>query len=222
MSGVIYRAISPSGKVYIGKTFNFDERKRSHLKEAYNTKEQKYYTHFHNAIRFYGFDTFIWEILFNNIPSEEELSKLEIDTIKQYNATDTSIGYNMTEGGEGGTLTQSAREKISLAQQGKNNSMFGRRGERSPRYGKRHSAETRQKMSIAVKNFFQDPKEREKVAILMGGKPFDVFRRDTGEYIGTWINQHECAVALGSLQQNIYHCLKRHRKSSRGYIFRYQ
>jgi len=43
------------------------------------------------------------------------------------------------------------RKRISDAQKGKKNSMFGKRGENSPRFGKHHSLATRKKMSDALK-----------------------------------------------------------------------
>jgi group I intron endonuclease len=62
-------------------------------------------------------------------------------------------------------LAESTKRKISQAQMGKNNSMFGKHhdestrkklsqindGKNNPMFGKRHSAETKRKISLAAK-----------------------------------------------------------------------
>lgn len=62
-------------------------------------------------------------------------------------------------------LSEAVKRKISLAQRGKNNSMYGRhhkkssllkismstRGSRNPMYGKHHTAQAKRKISIAVR-----------------------------------------------------------------------
>ena len=62
MKGIIYKATNKkNGKVYVGQTTNtLERRKRGHKDRAKNTN---YNSHFHNAIRKYGFDVFKWEII---------------------------------------------------------------------------------------------------------------------------------------------------------------
>jgi len=102
---MIYMATNKvNGKIYIGKTIkNLDERKRAHLR-----KDDSIY--FHNAIKKYGIDNFDWIIIDNC--NEEKDSAKEKYYIKIYNSTDRKIGYNCTEGGDGGdTFTNNPKRK---------------------------------------------------------------------------------------------------------------
>ena len=93
---LIYKATSKTtGKVYIGQTQqSLDERIRQHKRAS----EAKQY-HFYNAIRNYGFDDFMWEIVEDNINNVDLLNEREIYWINYYNAYED--GYNATRGGEG-------------------------------------------------------------------------------------------------------------------------
>ena len=69
---LIYKATSKtSGKSYIGKTTNtLKQRVGEHIRKS---KKSKHTNHFHNAIKKYGKDDFVWEIL-DTCDSEEELN----------------------------------------------------------------------------------------------------------------------------------------------------
>jgi group I intron endonuclease len=96
---LIYKATSKtSGKSYIGKTTNtLKQRVGEHIRKS---KKSKHTNHFHNAIKKYGKDDFVWEIL-DTCDSEEELNILEVKHIKSHNTY--SDGYNLSLGGEGQT-----------------------------------------------------------------------------------------------------------------------
>lgn len=118
--GIIYKVTNlVNGKIYIGQTVqDFDKRMNSHLS---NSKCNKYITkYFHKAIRKYGRDNFIWEII-EYCNSKKELNEMEFHYIKQYNSF-LPNGYNMTLGGEGslGRLwSKSMRLKVSESKKGK-------------------------------------------------------------------------------------------------------
>ena len=57
----------------------------------------------------------------------------------------------MSESHKGKKLSEETKKKMSESRFGKNNNMYGRTGERSPRFGKALSEETKQKMSEAKK-----------------------------------------------------------------------
>lgn len=118
MKGLIYKCIcNCNGKVYIGQTIQtFDERKRSHIKEAFNDQCPGYNYHFHRALRKYGLDNFTWEIIDTiEMKNPEDLAicldDLEIKYIKQYNSYHN--GYNSTEGGNSPTR-RTSKIKIYL------------------------------------------------------------------------------------------------------------
>lgn len=99
--GVIYKAKNlVNGKCYIGQTTEKDIIKYclSHIKNAFAAKNYKKY--FHNAIRKYGAENFVFRIL-ELCDSKEELDEMEFHYIKQYNSFCTENGYNMTWGGGG-------------------------------------------------------------------------------------------------------------------------
>jgi len=127
MRGIIYKYTAPNGKIYIGQTTNEKKRKKAHKNISYNPKIKDYDTHFHRAIRKYGFDSFKYEVLFWTISKSEENMKVVLDTLEKfyihkYNTFDPRFGYNMIKGGDGQT---------------------GMAGEKNPFYGHKHSEETR-------------------------------------------------------------------------------
>ena len=86
-------------------------------------------------------------IIFENLTETEAFSE-EIRLIQFYGRKNLGTGIlrNMTDGGEGSSgykRSQDALDKIS----GENNHMYGKTGEKSPRYGKHHTPETLDKMS---------------------------------------------------------------------------
>lgn len=93
--GLIYKITNQvNNKVYIGKTErSFDIRKNEHLKDCWE-KDNKLY----RAMRKYGIENFIFEIIEDKIPTEI-LSQKEQEYIRQYNSY--YLGYNATFGGEG-------------------------------------------------------------------------------------------------------------------------
>ena len=91
---IIYKATNKiNNKVYIGQTrHSLETRKLCHLKCARNGGN----THFYQAIRKYGEDAFIWEIICST-GSKEILNELETYYITQYDSIHN--GYNMVDGG---------------------------------------------------------------------------------------------------------------------------
>lgn len=92
---LIYKHTSPSGKSYIGCTkLSINERFTQHCR----FKKPK--THFQFAISKYGAESFVSEILHDNISTKEEMFKLEKEYIEKFNTFNN--GYNGTTGGAGG------------------------------------------------------------------------------------------------------------------------
>lgn len=148
---LIYKATNIiNTKVYIGYTsLGLEKRKRSHKLETNNPKFHN--TFFKNALRKYGIDGFIWEELFY-CPSKEIVLEMEKIFIKDYKANNKGYGYNSSAGGEGPsgfpchTTPHSEKTKEILRQ--KTLAHFKKIGH-GARLGKKHSLETKKKMSIA-------------------------------------------------------------------------
>ena len=134
---LIYKVINiQNNKIYIGKTKNFIRRKQGHLNDALNCNSNLY---FHNAIRKHGLHNFKWIIL-GFCESKEELDEAEKICIEHFKSNDKRYGYNLTNGGEGTVgykLSDEARKKISITHKGKIPWIAG----------KKHSNNTKQKMS---------------------------------------------------------------------------
>lgn len=89
------------GKCYIGKTNNFKRRVKDHFKGSENTQNFL----LHRAIKKYGVESFIVEIIFQSnskLISEKQFTNIfEPMLIKEHNSHKSQNGYNMTRGGEG-------------------------------------------------------------------------------------------------------------------------
>lgn len=114
--GTVYLVTNKiNGKKYVGKTTQtLKERWKQHIYLAIQGSR----FHLHNAIRKYNPDNFLVNML-DECFSEEDLSAREIFHIFNLGTTDSTIGYNMTFGGEGNCSTPEVRRKISQALTGK-------------------------------------------------------------------------------------------------------
>lgn len=143
---VIYKISSPKGKVYIGRTNNFDGRMIEHKCSALTKKSKN---SLHKAIRKYGWDNMTKEIICE-IDSENS-QRVEEEFILAYDSV--KRGYNDTYNGGGGSRWEGRRdtkeyaefiEKMKLINGGTNNGM----------YGKTHSDESRDKLKERAKGRF--------------------------------------------------------------------
>lgn len=123
-------------KIYVGVTNNYKKRMIEHKASKSNTLISR-------AIRKYGWDNFTPSVL-----CITENREAEITFIEQYNSFDTSVGYNLTRGGEG-TLgfnpSQETREKMRQAKLGKTHT------NRSYKPRAPHTKETKAKISEKLK-----------------------------------------------------------------------
>ena len=131
--GIIYKIISPSNKVYIGKTY--DLRKRINCHKSYARKGRGKILH--NSIRKYGWEAHHLEVL-ENI-DDSILNDREMYYIEKYNSyyLNNPDGMNMTLGGEG----QRSTWMHDTERRKKQSELF--KGPGSPFYGKHHTDETK-------------------------------------------------------------------------------
>jgi len=120
----IYKATNLiTGKHYVGFDKIWPDRLKDHLNESKNPKYLNYYFELHKAIRKYGKEAFIWEIIYQSYDGLHTLKEMEGHFIKEYNSYYLwpDGGYNMTLGGEGNLghkHTTTTKEKISKAHLG--------------------------------------------------------------------------------------------------------
>lgn len=131
-----------TGKIYIGITNQGSgTRYRHHWYEARIGDPCP----IHKSMAKYGEENFTLEII-DFADTYEELKEKEKFYIKKFNSTDRSIGYNLTEGGDGtfGRLhSEETKEKI-----------------RQKALGRKISDETKKKMSISRKGKCSDKMKR--------------------------------------------------------------
>jgi len=139
---IIYRTMNIiNGKIYVGKS---SKECPAYLGSGKALKL---------AIKKYGRECFCKTII-DRATTNEELDEKEIFWIKELNARNPEVGYNIMSGGQGGdTFTNNPnkdkiKSKISATKSdgrmaGENHPMFGRTGTLSPHFGKKkpeHSA----------------------------------------------------------------------------------
>ena len=107
----VYKHTSPSGKVYIGIAKDVKHRWRAGG-NGYKGSTRIWY-----AIQKYGWNNFKHEIVADGL-TKQEACEMEIALIKKHNSTDPAHGYNLSSGGQHGTLSPESIEKLRASQMG--------------------------------------------------------------------------------------------------------
>lgn len=140
---VIYKISSPKGKVYIGRTNNFDGRMAEHKCNALTKKAKN---SLYKAIRKYGWDNMTKEIICE--VETEQAQKIEEELIKVHNSV--KAGYNDTYAG-GGDIWKDRRDSDEYMQwiekMRKINSS-------NKMHGKTHKSDTLDKLKAKAKGRF--------------------------------------------------------------------
>lgn len=113
-----------NGKIYIGKTNNISKRFTNHISRSKTLKTTQ---PIHFAIAKHGKNNFSFEII-ETCKSEEESTDREMFWIRELKSKEKQFGYNITDGGEGTigfSHTDQAKKKISEANSGVNNYLYG-------------------------------------------------------------------------------------------------
>ena len=114
--GIIYRFYNPkNNKFYIGQTISPESRYKNHYYNHQNPNSKDYNSLIHQAFRKYGFETFEYSILAQDIDDVDLLNELEIYYIKKFNSQ-VPNGYNVTAGGKNAPKPLSDETKILLSQ----------------------------------------------------------------------------------------------------------
>jgi len=137
----IYKAITPSGKIYVGMTSKiFTDRISGHVYTA--IKENKQYP-FSRSIRKYGIENIKWYII-DYANSIENMVELERYWIKKLNTYENKNGLNLTPGGDGVLSYEYSKEQRKEM------------SERKKKYYIEHP-EAREESSKRLKNLRNDP-----------------------------------------------------------------
>lgn len=174
----IYMITSPSGKSYIGRSLNLEERLNKYKNLL--CSDQQYIYH---AILKYGWDNMKVTILYSeerNELSNDTLNRLEEEFIEKFN-TLIPNGYNLKTGGNQPLLSKETKEKMSIA-----------------KIGKRFSEEHRKKLSIAQN------KEEVKRKKSLTHRRSVVQLSIQGEFIKEWYSLTEASENLNISRSSIY------------------
>lgn len=100
-----------TSRVYIGQTIQEPNRRRlEHLSDSRHTKRSH---RFHNALRKYGEDSFVFEVI-ATASTLGELNLLEVKYINEYDSI--KKGFNIRQGGDNKTHHQESINKMKESQ----------------------------------------------------------------------------------------------------------
>lgn len=151
------------------------------------------------AILKYGAENFQKRILCV-CSSKDELDQKEKEYIAQYDAVNNKNYYNLHEGGNGGNTTAGYTPEQKAALSKKFSELAS--GENNPMYGKRHSEQSRQKMSIYAKDkrdnsVYQTDEFKEKMSVLTSGKNNGMYGRHHTEESKALMSEHRKGLTVG-------------------------
>lgn len=157
---IIYKITNNiNNKVYIGKAKNLKQRIKKHLWCVKNNINRYLY----DAIKHYKWKNFSVSILEECV--DKNANKKEIYYIKKYKSNDKKFGYNMTNGGDGGTLIGKSLESMikkktgrKLTEEHKKKISIGNKGKIKGNKNPAKRPEVRKKISETRKKLFKEGK----------------------------------------------------------------
>jgi len=190
---VIYKHTAPNGKAYIGQTNNYQARTNRHKWTNNQCRA------FANAIKKYGWDSFAHEILIDEL-SLKEANDWESFYIFIYNSLSPN-GYNLRSGGDNSAPCEETKRILS---------------ERNK--GKKHSDESKVKMSLSQKNRLPATEEtRKKISLANTGNKKKVTHKLTDSHKAKIGLAHKGKILSKATKEKlrVYHTGKRHSEESR-------
>lgn len=143
MSIGIYKITSPSGKVYIGQSWNIEKRWLKYRRLDCKSQRKLY----HSLLK-YGFENHEFEIVaeFEESLCNQLILDYHEDLFMKMYIKDRFELMNLRGGGSRGKLSEESRRKMSESKKGEKNYL----------YGKKLSEEIKQKISKKVRQYSKD------------------------------------------------------------------
>lgn len=217
----VYRHINRiNNKQYIGMTKQNPPANRW----GNNGSNYKESPHFWSAIQKYGWDNFEHEILYTGL-SKEEACSIEIELIKKYKTQDKEHGYNVFSGGDCPAIPDIVRAKMSQSMMGNKNGLGKPCSDekkekiRIAQAGKQLSKEHREAISKAKKGKTHKPlneESRKKIADAHYKTP--IYCKETNT---VYESIQECAKRLNLWATLVCKVCKGKLKSTGGYHLSY-
>lgn len=190
LSGIYKIRNTTNGKVYIGKTVNFQRRYTSY-KAAFKKEDiRKINPYFLNSIKKHGAENFTFEVV-EPCPVEQ-LAEKELEWMVEYKSTDQKFGYNLRMDSSTGMVAHpSTRKKIS------------------DRLRKEFSEGVRSREAVSqwATDLWkdQDKKNEMKKNVSLARSSFFIQRTKQGECVAVWSNINQILENNpGYKWQNIY------------------
>ena len=186
-----------TNKKYIGQSIDIEKRWRTHKKKS--TWKSQPNNYLYRAMNKYGIDKFKFEILCEC--NEDELNDLEIEYIKQYDTFEN--GYNETPGGSCYKMTDEMKRKISEANKGEKNGMYGRTHTESAKQklreyntGRHHSEQTKKYLHDINIGKTIPAEQRARISNTLKGRKPPKFR---------WMNENGKEIIMSKGMANHFH-----------------
>ena len=233
---LIYKATNiQNNKVYIGQTVKSLSQRKSEHKHRFLYADT--HTKFYNAIKKYGWDNFIWEVVEESIDwTQDELNSKEKYYIQLYNSIED--GYNTLSGGQCSVIDG---DDMAVLCGSKPFYAFNIKGEfigefiNKQEFARKYNipaqriVEMVQNKTLSSKNIIIIDKELYSIDLLqyrikncMKKIPFIAINKKTGERSEVFTSIEECKRVLNlPVNCHIGEVLKGQRKSSNGYTFQY-
>lgn len=224
----IYKITSPTKKIYIGQTTDYNNRIR-----CYKRLDCKKQTKLYSSLKKYGVEKHSFEIIHSC--QAAELNSLEIYYVELFNCLNKRSGLNLREGG-GAKGKHSEETKRLLSE--------NRIGEKHHNYGKKLSEDTKLKISASNKGRVKTAEERYKISLSNKGKVMSDYQKQqisifhkgrtgllcknsvavlqydkNGKLIKEWNCQLDASRALGINQRNISLVCCKKRLTAGGYYW---
>lgn len=191
-----------NGKKYIGYTKRPPEQRwMEHLSVCARKNEKSMYS-IHRAIIKYGVDNFRFDVLFCSLDADYTLNEAEPYFISEYKTLIKECGYNLTSGGDSPEFSEESLKKMSESRSGDKNHFYGKKhtqetkekiskrakernvsGERNPFYGKTHSKESVEKAKRTLGDRLKGKNHPLAKRIEINGIVFD-YIKEVAEYLG--------------------------------------
>lgn len=210
----IYKITSPTGKVYIGQSWDLMRRQYQYEKLAIKSQRKLY-----SSLLKHGWPAHTFEVLMN---VSENVTQQMFDQIEQaYIDYYRNNGYellNLREGGSHGKMSEESKEKRSKTQ-------IGRSGVLAPAFGTKRTDEFKQKMSEVRKGrkVAPDVLKKRRTKGVYNNMARAVLQYDTG---GNFIKEYsfigEAAACTNTHTPNISKCCSGKRKTTGGFVWKYK
>jgi len=227
---VIYKIISPSNRVYIGKAASFNER-ISHYRRLQCKQQVILY---HSLLK-YGFDSHNIEQIDsftsdNNYANGKEMFWIRTN-MSNFSKYPEQRGMNLTDGGEGTVGRKATEEQRALIKKA------AIKREQNPNYNKfrgKHTGKALENMQLAQKklreqtnyipgNTGKNHSDSAKLKMCLKKVNHPIIQYDlAGNIIGEFKSICEAVRQTGLAKSSIYHLLKDTKNPQKGYTFKYK